>query len=68
MSKNKKDTCNIKVLEKVKLKNLDYLLKKYHEGEDFKYHVFEKIFIVDKISKDKLIKYEVYWSGEWTIK
>ena len=65
--KSEKDTCNIKILKKSRLKNLDYLLKKYNESEDFKHHVFEKIYIVEKISNEKSIKYEVYWSGEWTI-
>jgi hypothetical protein len=65
--KSEKDTCNIKVLKKVKLQNLDYLLKKYNLSEDFKHHVFEKIYIVEKISKDEIVKYDVYWSGEWTI-
>jgi len=65
--KSERDTCNIKILTKVKLQNLDYLLRKYNESEDFKHHVFEKIYIVEKISDEKFIKYEVYWSGEWTI-
>lgn len=65
--KSERDTCNIKILTKVKLQNLDYLLRKYNESEDFKHHVFEKIYIAEKISDEKFIKYEVYWSGEWTI-
>ena len=65
--KSEIDTCNSKILKNVKLQNLDYLLKSYNESEDFKHHVFEKIFIVEKISESKIVKHEVYWPGEWTI-
>jgi len=66
-AKNKKNTCAISSKKKHNIKDIDYLKEKYQKGEDFKHHVFEKIYIVEKISKDKIVKYDVYWSGEWTI-
>jgi hypothetical protein len=61
------DTCSVNFLNKIEPKNLDYLLNKYAKGNNFKHHVFEKIYIIEKISENRIVKYEVYWSGEWTI-
>ncbi len=64
--KNERDTCTVKSLNKTR--NIEYLLGKYEKSNKFKHLVFKKIFIVEKTPKNKIIKYEVYWSGEWTIK
>lgn len=65
--KNKKNTCSINSIKKHTIKDIDYMKEKYQKGNDFKHHAFEKIYIAEKISDEKFIKYEVYWSGEWTI-
>ncbi len=64
---SKKDTCSTNILTRINLKDLNYLLQKYHENKEFKYQVFEKIFIVEKVSESIIVKYDVNWSGEWTI-
>jgi hypothetical protein len=63
-SKSLKETCSIKYLEKIKLVDFDYLVKKYNSVYEFKHHVFDKIYFIEKISKDKIIKYEVTWVDE----
>lgn len=67
-NKQKKDTCSIKNLKKINIKNLDYLKKKYKNGKEFKHHTFKQINIIEKISDNKIVKYySVYWKGEWSI-
>lgn len=63
-TKSFRDTCSIKYLEKIKLVDFDYLVKKYNSKFEFKHHVFNKIYFIEKISKDKIIKYEVTWIDE----
>lgn len=62
--KGNKDTCSIKALDNLKLVDFDYLVKKYDSVYEFKHHVFEKIYFIERISKDKIIKYEVGWIDE----
>ncbi|MFD0992833.1 hypothetical protein [Tenacibaculum geojense] len=63
-TKSFKDTCSIKALENIKLVDFEYLIKKYNSLNEFKHHVFDKIYFVEKISKNKIIKYEVGWVDE----
>ena len=60
-TKSFKDTCSIKALNNLKLVEFDYILEKYNSENEFKHHVFEKIYFIEKLSKDKIIKYEVTW-------
>jgi len=61
--KNFKDTCNIKILSNINIKKISYLLNKYESNNEFKHNLFN-IFIVEKISQDKIVKYEVKWNDE----
>ena len=65
---SKIDTCSSKVLKNLKMVTLDYLLKKYYAENELKHQVFDKIYFIEKIPNNKVVMYEVYWSGEWTIK
>ncbi|WP_299127858.1 hypothetical protein [uncultured Winogradskyella sp.] len=60
-TKSSIDTCSAKALDNIKLVDFDYLQKKYDSVYEFKHHVFEKIYFIEKISEDKIIKYEVNW-------
>jgi len=60
-TKSFKDTCSIKALDNLKIVNFEYLIKKYNSLYQFKHHIFEKIYFIEKISKEKIIKYEVTW-------
>ncbi|WP_442267313.1 hypothetical protein ACSIGC_06425 [Tenacibaculum sp. ZS6-P6] len=63
---SKIDTCDIKNLNELNIKSLEYIKNKYNKGREFKHHVFEKINIVEKISDTKIVKYyDVYWIGAW---
>jgi len=55
------DTCAISTLAKVKLVDFDYIERKYDSLFEFKHHVFEKIYFIEKISADEIVKYEVNW-------
>ena len=61
----KTDIIDGKYLKKIKLKTFKYLMNKYLKGKDFRHHLFEKIYFIEKISKDKMVKREVFWAGEW---
>lgn len=63
-TKSFKDTCSIKALDNLKFVNFEYLLNKYNSLYEFKHHVFDKIYFVEKISKGKIVKYEVDWIDE----
>ncbi len=63
-TKSFKDTCSIKVLNNTKLVDFDYILKKYNSENEFKHHVFDKIYFIEKISGDIVIRYEVNWLDE----
>ncbi|CAI8274322.1 MAG: Uncharacterised protein [Bacteroidota bacterium] len=60
-TKNFIDTCSVKALDNLKFVDFDYIVKKYDSMFEFKHHVFEKIYFIEKISKDKIVKYEVNW-------
>lgn len=59
-----KDTCTAKALDNIKLVDIEYLKKKYNSSNDFKHHVFEKIYFIEKLSNNKIIKYKVDWIDE----
>ena len=63
-TKSFKDTCSVKALDNLRLVDFDYLIKKYDSVYEFKHHVFKKIYFIEKIFKDKIIKYEVNWIDE----
>ena len=63
-TKSFKDICSIKILDNLKIVNSEYLLNKYNSSNEFKHHVFDKVYLIEKISKDKIIKYEVTWIDE----
>ncbi|WP_225037257.1 hypothetical protein [Winogradskyella sp. SM1960] len=63
-TKSFKDTSSIKILDNLKIINSEYLLNKYNSSNEFKHHVFDKVYLIEKISKDKIIKYEVTWIDE----
>lgn len=62
-----KDTCSTKALENIKLVNIKYLKDKYNSSNNFKNHVFEKIYFIEKLPNNKIIKYEVGWIDEITM-
>ena len=64
VSDSYKETCSINILSKINLVDINYLLKKHDGSNEFKHHVFDKIYIIEKISEDKVIKYEVSWIDE----
>jgi hypothetical protein len=51
-------------LEKLKTIDLNYLLKEYESSNEFKQHVFDKIFVVEKIKNNQIKIYEVSWLDE----
>lgn len=58
-----KDTCNVKILSNINIKKKQYLLNTYKKNKEFKHNIFN-IFIVEEISQDKIVKYEVKWNDE----
>lgn len=58
-----KDTCNVKILSNINIKKIPYLLNKYKKNKEFKHNLFN-IFIVEKISRDRIVKYEVKWNDK----
>lgn len=63
-TKSFRDTCSIKALDNIKVVDFEYLIKKYNSSNEFKHHVFNKIYFMEKVSKDKMIRYEVTWIDE----
>lgn len=63
-SKSIKDTCSIKALDNLKVVSLDYINKKKSKTI-LKYNPFDEIYIIEKISDNKIIKYEVAWIDDW---
>ena len=59
--KNVKDTCTMESLKGIKTVDFNYLEKKHAESKEFKHHVFEKIYFIEKISRNRILKYEVIW-------
>lgn len=63
-TKSFKETCPIEYLDSIELVDIIYLKEKYDAKFEFKHHVFDKIFFIEKISAKKIIKYEVSWVDE----
>ncbi|MDD7915281.1 hypothetical protein [Polaribacter ponticola] len=62
--KSFKDTCHIRALDNLKIVDLKYINEKKSQSI-LKYNPFEKIYIIEKISETKVIKYEVIWVDDW---
>lgn len=62
-----KDTCTAKALHNIKLVGIEYLKNKHNSSNDFKHHVFEKIYFIEKLPNNKIIKYAVGWNDEITM-
>ncbi len=62
--KSFKDTCSVKTLNNLKLVDFDYLVKRYNSVNEFKHHIFDKIYFIEKLSDNEIIKYEVTWVDE----
>ncbi|AMC11411.1 hypothetical protein Lupro_09115 [Lutibacter profundi] len=63
------DTCSVQNFNKIKLETIESINKKVKDsdlGYLFKNSLFNKIYLVEKISETRIIKYEVYWAGELT--
>lgn len=58
------DTCALSTLKKFRVVDFDYIEKKYDSLFEFKHNVFKKIYFIEKISADKIVKYEVNWIDE----
>ncbi|AIM61049.1 hypothetical protein IZU89_11485 [Cellulophaga lytica] len=65
-TKSVKDTCSVKILNKLKIVDLEYVINKKNKNI-LKYNPFDKIYIEEKISNNKIIKYGVVWIDEWLI-
>jgi hypothetical protein len=67
IKKDCRDTCSIDKLNQLKLVDIEYMVEKWRNPpREFKHHVFEKIFMVEKISKHKIIIIitDVMWTDE----
>ena len=62
-SQSKMDTCDISILKEVRLVDIDYMLNKHRSIDNFVEVIFEKIYFLEKISKEKVIQYEVTWNS-----
>ncbi|RAV27417.1 hypothetical protein [Sinomicrobium soli] len=62
------DTCSVKNLKKIDIKNIDYLIdvKKKKTESFFKNSIFKKIYFIEP-HKDYLMKYEVSWATDLII-
>ena len=56
-----KDICSTEVLNNTNFVDLDYLIERYKSQSKFKHNVFKKIYFYEKISENKMVKYEVNW-------
>lgn len=65
-SKKKNDTCSIKALDDIKFVDLKYIKDKKSKNV-MKYNPFKKIYLVEVISKEKIIKYDVTWIDDWVM-
>ena len=63
----RKNIDTVNSIANIDLRKIEYLKQKYQRGNDFKHHVFEKVFILEKISDKTFLKYDVYWCCEWSI-
>ena len=64
--KKKIDTCSLKALENIKFSSINYINEKKAK-HPLRYNPFEKIYIVEKISDEKILKYEVAWIDDWVM-
>ncbi|WP_430409134.1 hypothetical protein [Kordia sp.] len=64
--KSKLDTCSIDMLTNSKIVDLEYIKKKKSENV-MRYNPFKKIYIIEKISNDKVLKYDVTWIDDWVM-
>lgn len=60
------DTCSAIALQNIKFVDLEYINKKKSKNV-LRYNPFEKIYIVEKIPKNKILKYEVVWIDDWVM-
>jgi len=65
-NKKQPDTCNIKELNNLKLVDLQYIKDKKSKNV-MKYNPFKKIYLVEIISKEKIVKYDVTWIDDWVM-
>lgn len=63
-TKSLMDTCSIEVLLNIKVVDIEYLNNKKTKNI-LKYNPFEKIYLLEKFSKNKVVKYEVLWIDDW---
>lgn len=65
-SKKKVDTISTKVLNNLKLVDLEYINQRKSESI-LKQNPFEKIYLLEKISDDKILRYNVTWINNWVM-
>lgn len=58
------DTSSIKHIKNYKIVDLKYIVEKKN-NEILRDNPFKKIFLIEKISEHRLVKYEVIWVDEW---
>ena len=58
------DTCSVKALANIKFSSIEYINDKKAKNP-LRYNPFEKIYIIEKISNEKILKYEVVWIDDW---
>lgn len=63
---SKIDTCSIKSLDTLKIVNIEYLKRKKSETI-LKYNPFGKVVLIEVISPNKIVKYDVKWIDDWVI-
>ena len=63
LAHKKKDTLFLKEVEN-KLVDFDYIVNKHDNSNEFKHHVFKKIYFIEFISEEKVVIYEVTWNDE----
>lgn len=62
--KKELDTCSRSMLNNIKLVDLDYIKDKKSKSV-LRYNPFKKIYLVEVISEEKIIKYDVTWIDDW---
>ncbi|EDP95086.1 hypothetical protein U8527_08660 [Kordia algicida OT-1] len=60
------DTCKIETLNDLKIVDIAYIKDKKSKNV-MRYNPFKKIYLIEKISKDKFVKYDVLWIDDWTM-
>ncbi len=64
-TENKVDT--ITSVDSLFIKRLPDLKKDYNKSSSFKHHVYDNLYILEKVSPNSFLKYKVYWCCEWVI-